>query len=274
MQQIITLTTENYGKKDHGHELTHWNDRIELIRAIKGKIRCVINGENGLMNTGDICIINRQQLHMIYCDNGSCTIQRLMIDPVVFASNKLIYNKYLVPGLTDPSVAHIKLGKREAHDIAGLMDRMAELYENEPVAFELELIAMVYLLFQRLYMIYQDERGKRAAAPTTDLVLFRRMADYIYENFPEKISLSDIADAGNISKSKCGQIFKEYAGHTPIDFLNLYRLQASTDLLTSTDRSISEISGICGFGQQSYYNRLFLKEYGMTPKAYRAREAG
>ena len=32
---------------------------------------------------------------------------------------------------------------------------------------------------------------------------------------------------------------------------------------------IAEISAYCGFGQQSYYNRLFLREYGMTPKAFR-----
>ena len=153
MQQIITLTKESYNVKEHGHELIHWNDKIELIRVIEGNARCVINGEVGQMHTGDICIINRQQLHMLYCDDDLCTIQRLMIDPVIFASNKLIYNKYLVPPLTDPTVAHLKLEKRESADISGLMDRMAELYETEPIAYELELIGMVYLLFQRLYMI-------------------------------------------------------------------------------------------------------------------------
>lgn len=269
MNQIITISVETYDGENQLHELTHWNDRIELIRVIEGSITCVINGENGLMNTGDICIINRQQLHMINCDNSHFKIQRLLVDPVIFASNKVIYNKYLVPPLTDPTVAHIKVGKRESADIAQLMDRMAELYTTTPIAYELELIAMVYLLFQRLFMIYQSESGKHVAPATADLVLFRSMADYIYNNYQKRINLNDIAASANISKSKCGSVFKEFSGHTPVDFLNLYRLQISTDLLRTTNSAISEIAYSCGFGQQSYFNRLFLREYGITPKEYR-----
>ena len=40
-------------------------------------------------------------------------------------------------------------------------------------------------------------------------------------------------------------------------------------MLSTTDKNIAEIAASCGFGQQSYYNRLFLREYGMTPKAFR-----
>ena len=43
----------------------------------------------------------------------------------------------------------------------------------------------------------------------------------------------------------------------------------SASLLRNTNESISSIAFACGFGQQSYYNRLFLREYGMTPKEYR-----
>lgn len=271
MNQVITISIETYDGKEPMHDLTHWNDRIELIRVIERSVTCVINGESKIMDTGDICIINRQQLHMIHCNNSSCKIQRLLVDPVIFASNKVIYNKYLVPPLTDPTVAHIKVGKRKSADIARLMDRMVELNATTPVAYELELIAMVYLLFQRLFMIYQSESGKHVAPSTTDLVLFRRMADFIYNNYPKKITLDDIAAAANVSKSKCGNVFKEFSGHTPVDYLNLYRLLISTDLLRSTNTTISEIAYSCGFGQQSYFNRLFLREYGVTPKEYRER---
>ena len=40
-------------------------------------------------------------------------------------------------------------------------------------------------------------------------------------------------------------------------------------MLKDTTESITSISISCGFGQPSYYNRLFLKEYKMTPKEYR-----
>lgn len=270
---MISLTVESFAGEENRHDLTHWHNKIELIRVTAGVMHCVTNDVDHALETGDICIINRQQLHRIYCGDGRCAFQRLLIDPVLFTSDKRVYQQYLVPVLTDQSFAHVKIGKRDAGDISHLMDRMVELSAAAAVGYELEMVALVYLLFQRLFVIYRSEKGKAAAPANTDLVLFRRMADYIYKKYPEKIALEEIAAAGNISKSKCSSVFKEFAGHTPVDFLNLYRLKISTELLTMTDKSIAEISASCGFGQQSYYNRLFLREYDMTPKEYRAGKA-
>lgn len=64
-------------------------------------------------------------------------------------------------------------------------------------------------------------------------------------------------------------LFKKYTQNSPIEFLNLYRLEVSTSFLKNTTDNISTISLNCGFGQQSYYNRLFIREYGITPKEYR-----
>ena len=102
-----------------------------------------------------------------------------------------------------------------------------------------------------------------------DILIYRRINDFITRNYTRKLTLDEIAASGNISRSKCCALFQEYAGHTPINFLNLYRLKASTELLRNTTDSIASIALACGFIQQSYYNRLFLREYGMTPKEYR-----
>ena len=266
---MITLTTESFDEEENRRDLTHWHDRIELIRILTGNTHCVVNGKDICLSEGDICVINRQQLHMMYCDEALCTFQRLLIDPVLFASNKTVYHQYLVPILTDHTFSYVKAEKRETADFSSLLDRMTELTRTTPVAYELEMIAMVYLLFQRLFVLYLNEKGKTTAPPNTDLLLFQKMADYIYCNYRDKLELADIAAAGKVSKSKCGSVFKEYTGHTPVDFMNLYRLKMSADLLRSTDRSISEIASFCGFGQQSYFNRLFLREYEVTPKQYR-----
>ena len=39
-------------------------------------------------------------------------------------------------------------------------------------------------------------------------------------------------------------------------------------LLSSTQQTIAYIAYACGFNQQSYFSRMFAREYGMTPKAY------
>ena len=266
---MIELTTESFASEKNRHDLTHWHNKIEFVRVIKGVMHCVANGRDYTLNEDDICIINRQQLHMIYCSEDNCTFQRMLIDPMLFTSYQELYQEYLVPILTAQTFSHFFIEKKNAVYLLRLMDRMVEVNMSAYSGYKLELVAMVYLLFQRIFIIYQSEKGKTNFHASTDIILFRRMADFIYENYQEKISLEDIAKSGEVSKSKCCSVFKEYAGHTPMDYLNLYRLKVSTDLLRTTDKSIAEISASCGFGQQSYYNRLFLREYSMTPKAFR-----
>lgn len=268
---MIELTIESFTNEETRHELTHWHNKIELVRITTGSAHCVINGENCYMDKGDICVINRQQLHMMYCDENSSDFQRLIIDPVLFASNKTLYNKYLLPVLTDSSFSHVKLGKRDGAEFSHLMDRIAEIDKVASIGYELEQIGLVYLLFRRLFILYQAEKGKTAAFSDAGLILFRKMADFIYENYQNKLELADIAAAGNVSKSKCGSIFKAYSGHTPVEFLNLYRLKVSADMLQFTDKTVVVIASSCGFSQQSYFNRVFIKEYGMSPIEYRVK---
>ena len=106
-----------------------------------------------------------------------------------------------------------------------------------------------------------------------DLSIQRNMISYIYQNYAQKLSLNDIAAAGSICRSKCCRIFKKYLNKTPIDFLNAYRLEVSTRLLTDTAMSITEIALSCGFQSPSYYAELFQHHKGCTPSHYRTRQA-
>lgn len=267
--QLIVISSESFASTENRHDLTHWHGMFELIRIVEGTAHCVINGEDHLLAEGDVCAINRLQLHRMYCDVEECTFLRLLVDPALFAPHRAVYQRYLVPMLTDETFAHVKIAKRDATHIAHTLDHMAEANETKPVAYELELIAMAYLIFQQLFVLYQSAKKRDVVQPSADLVLFRRMAGFIHRHYQEKLSLEEIATAGSVSKSKCGQLFKKYASQTPIEFLNLYRLSLSAEMLSGTDKSIAEVASSCGFCQQSYYNRLFLREYGLTPNEYR-----
>jgi AraC-like DNA-binding protein len=95
------------------------------------------------------------------------------------------------------------------------------------------------------------------------------MVDYIYSHYSENITLDDIAASGNISRSQCAKLFNRYTSLSPINFLNKHRLEISRELLRTTYLPIGEIALSCGFSDQSYFNRLFVKQYGITPFAYR-----
>ena len=85
----------------------------------------------------------------------------------------------------------------------------------------------------------------------------------------DNIDLEDIAAAGNISRSKCCQIFKKYMQQSPVAYLNAYRMELSCNLLKTTSYSITSIATSCGYNHLSYFSKIFLKKFGCTPMEYR-----
>lgn len=89
------------------------------------------------------------------------------------------------------------------------------------------------------------------------------MITYITLHYYDNIDLEDIAAAGNISRSKCCQIFKKYMQQSPVAYLNAYRMELSCNLLKTTSYSITSIATSCGYNHLSYFSKIFLKNLGV-----------
>ena len=146
---------------------------------------------------------------------------------------------------------------------------MHKLLETRPEGFPLECAGLVHILLARLYPLIHQLDVIMGTHMGPDVEAQRRMIAYIRKNYPEKITLADIAEAGLMSRSKCCQLFKKYVNRTPMDFLNTYRLEMSLRLLKETECPISDVSLSCGFTSQSYFTKLFTERYHMTPSGCR-----
>jgi YesN/AraC family two-component response regulator len=70
-----------------------------------------------------------------------------------------------------------------------------------------------------------------------------------------------------------GQVFKEQEGTTVVDCINQTRLAQAKHYLEHQDLTVAEIMEKVGFGNESYFYRLFKRQYGTTPKEYRLKSA-
>lgn len=109
------------------------------------------------------------------------------------------------------------------------------------------------------------------AVPLYDRFEVDKAIAFMNSHFSEKITIMDIAGQVNISAGHFTKIFKSITGETPIDFLNLLRLQKSRVMLRNNAGNITDIALKCGFNSSSYFSTCFLKKYKLTPSAYRKR---
>lgn len=92
---------------------------------------------------------------------------------------------------------------------------------------------------------------------------------YIQNHFNEKITLKQMADLLYLSESNFCKFFKKATGKTYSNYLNEIRINEICHLLLQSDRSINAIAFENGFETLSYFNRVFLKKKGVTPKEFR-----
>jgi AraC-like DNA-binding protein len=97
---------------------------------------------------------------------------------------------------------------------------------------------------------------------------------YLLANFRDEIRLPDVLRLTRMSKPTFSRQFKQQVGKTYSQFVAQVRLQAVCRELVETERPILEIALSCGFGQLSFFNRLFRRVYGCSPREYRVRQAG
>lgn len=92
---------------------------------------------------------------------------------------------------------------------------------------------------------------------------------FMHENFSEDLSRRSIAQHIGITEDHLTFCFRQELGITPIEYLQRYRINQAKKLLKETHQSITEIALNVGFSDSGYFGRIFRRETGMTPEAYR-----
>ncbi len=253
--------------------LAHWHEDIEYIHVHKGKMVYHVNGVEIPLSPGQALLINARQLHHARAFNGEdCLYLAVLFRPEILSSNIALRSKYIDPVTS----AHIPcLVLDGSHPLCACLDEAARLHREKAPAFEMRVLSQLNQMWALFFEHVQRESN--AGPPPKadpDVAVQKQMADYIYRNYPHRLTLGQIAQAGGVCKSKCCQIFKKYLRKTPGEFLMAYRLEAAAHLLRTTGQSVTEIAYACGFNSPSYFTESFRREHGCTPRRFRERIAG
>lgn len=106
-----------------------------------------------------------------------------------------------------------------------------------------------------------------STAETQEIV--RRAVSYILAHYREPVHLADLLKLTGMSRATFARQFLLHAGKPFSTFRNQVRLQAVCHALRDTSEPVGTIAFGHGFNQLSFFNRLFHREFGISPSAYR-----
>ncbi|HQV68970.1 MAG TPA: substrate-binding domain-containing protein [Thermoflexales bacterium] len=111
------------------------------------------------------------------------------------------------------------------------------------------------------------ERKRRLSGEARRLV--RRAMAYLHQHFAEAVSRKDIARHVGITEDHLTFCFRQELGTTPIEYLQRYRINQAKRLLLETAKPITEVALSVGFSDSGYFSRIFHRETGVSPEAFR-----
>jgi YesN/AraC family two-component response regulator len=103
--------------------------------------------------------------------------------------------------------------------------------------------------------------------------LARKAMTYIHEHFAQPVVRKDIAEYVRVSEDHLTRYFQHALGIPPMTYLTRYRIQRAKAMLDGGEMNITRIAAAVGFSNEFYFSRVFRREIGVTPSAYRRANA-
>lgn len=98
--------------------------------------------------------------------------------------------------------------------------------------------------------------------------LINRAKKWILERIDVSISVSLLAEELYVSPSHLSRVFKRETGKTVIQYIQHCKIERSKELIKQPGIKLYEVAQILGYESVAHFNRIFLREVGMSAKDY------
>ena len=251
----------------------HWHAELEIVVIKKGTGLISVDFDKRTVTSGDIVFIRPGQLHSIeQYSTRVMEYENIILKPELLISGEtdLCARQFITPLMKGElrCAAFLTPAVPGYPEISDCISHIDYLCERQPNGYQL---AVKGFLFQLLFLLISHQQKKSAipALQTKSLEKIKTILKYVEEHYDEHITIDDMAALTFYSKSHFMKFFKAHMGTGFIEYLNDYRLTIAERLLRTSDASVLEIAEKSGFDNLSYFNRIFKRKYGQSPRKQR-----
>ncbi|MEF3312220.1 helix-turn-helix domain-containing protein [Paenibacillus sp. GYB004] len=92
---------------------------------------------------------------------------------------------------------------------------------------------------------------------------------YLNRHYDRQLTLQDVADRFYLSREYISRKFKQHFGENLVEYLCRIRMDKARALLANPQLKITEIARMVGYPDEKYFSKVFKKQTGMSPNAFR-----
>jgi AraC-like DNA-binding protein len=259
-----------------GRPRFNWHERLEIFVAVQGEGEFHMGNEVVRFRQGDLLIVDNMKHHglrKIYSRQCRAISISFLPELVYSPASPPYAFALLVPFyLHSKGVLIVRDSDQALAPMHGAIERLLGTYFSEvrdqPGCY-VSLLELLYLLSRHFsnavtdYSEYQNQqyRVRRLA----------KVLQYIQANHVEQIPVKKGAEMAAMSVSRFMRFFKVSTGMTFVSYLTHVRVNNAAEMLRSPELSVCQIAAAAGFSDQSYFGRVFRKQFGISPTDFRSR---
>ena len=254
----------------------HWHEEVEFVLVKEGRMRLNTAGKSWIFSKGEGFYTNSNVLSSVEQVEGEdCRFDSHLLHSAFLGGHfkSIFETKYLNPVIKnhDLEILEIRGENERQRKMVSLLEKAARLQDEPDTEFQTRNV------FSDIWLLLLEEmRNTEYAKPAVQLSSQERlqtMISFIQHNYDQKISLEEIASSALISEREALRCFQACIQKSPFAYLMEYRIEMSQKLLRDSDLPVGEIAMRTGFSSSAYYGKVFKKQLGMTPGAYRKSNA-
>lgn len=244
----------------------HQRNEWELSYIITGRGERVLDGERGEFREEDLVLVVPNAEHGWIFDPGTTdangNIECLSLQ---WSSDMFSYLEQLFPNWTSVKSRYLSLTQCAVFDSKRSQPIIQKLLLLDRCEQERFPIVMLDLFLTILKGMTSASCVEKKQGLSTAERRLKQIEIYTSCNYARHISLADVAQYVGMNRSAFCTFFSRETGESYMTYLNRHRLKVARQMIEKDESSISSICWQCGFNDLSYFDRLFRREFGISP---------
>lgn len=253
------------------HFPKHTHDYVEMIYMYSGFSHHKINDRDVILNQGELLILNQNATQEIFPAGENDIAVNFIILPEFFdyglklmTQEPNVLREFLIDCLRGKSgYLHFKVS--DVLPVQNLVENLIwTIHNRQPNKRSINQVTMGLLILQLMNHMDKVETDDE----NREQKLVFSVLQYI-ENHYKDGELSQLANELHYDLYWLSREIKKQTGMTYTDLVQQKRLNQAAYLLKNTTMSVLEIGMAVGYENQSYFHRIFQRQFGTTPRKYR-----
>lgn len=160
------------------------------------------------------------------------------------------------------------LNTAQTASLVGSFNHMLQEYSKRQAFSTQKIVSLLNGIYIDLSRIYLHSGHNKLLKPGKYAGYLRKLEELIEENFKKEKSASAYADKLNITKRHLNRLTQEMLGKSTTQLITERVILEAKRLVVYGPSSLSDISYELGYGDYTYFSRLFKKWTGLTPSEF------